>query len=182
MESHIHHSQNASVTTELGAIPDEGVVPGIATVNAYAHAYHGLAGNLALGIVLLGIVFAYVLYYLQLMDPAEGKKQFPALHRFLWHKWYFDEVYQAVFVNGSLLLAQFLSAFDKYIVDGIVNLDCTGLEYISSAGIAVIMQTYKRLLGAGHSLRLENLPCADNSFFSDGSHLHLRPVMHGNEQ
>ena len=36
-------------------------------------------------------------------------------------KWYFDEFYQAVFVNGTLVLARFWSAFDAYIVDGIVN-------------------------------------------------------------
>jgi NADH-quinone oxidoreductase subunit L len=36
-------------------------------------------------------------------------------------KWYFDEFYQAVFVNGTLLLARFWSAFDAYIIDGIVN-------------------------------------------------------------
>jgi NADH-quinone oxidoreductase subunit L len=37
------------------------------------------------------------------------------------NKWYLDEIYQAVFVNGTLLLARFWSAFDHYIVDGIVN-------------------------------------------------------------
>ena len=35
--------------------------------------------------------------------------------------------------------------------------DCAELEYISSAGLSVILQTYKRLLGLGHPLRLVNL-------------------------
>ena len=32
--------------------------------------------------------------------------------------------------------------------------DCSELEYISSAGIGLLMLTYKRLLDAGHSFRL----------------------------
>jgi NADH-quinone oxidoreductase subunit L len=42
-------------------------------------------------------------------------------HRLFDRKWYFDEIYQAIFVNGTLLLARFWSAFDAYIIDGIVN-------------------------------------------------------------
>lgn len=45
-----------------------------------------------------------------------------------------------------------LAALDK--LTGPLVLDCTGLEYISSAGISVIMQTWKRLHGQGHSLKL----------------------------
>jgi NADH-quinone oxidoreductase subunit L len=32
-----------------------------------------------------------------------------------------DEIYQAIFVNGTLLLARLGSFFDQYIIDGIVN-------------------------------------------------------------
>ena len=39
-------------------------------------------------------------------------------------------------------------------VGGIVNLDCTGLEYISSAGLGVLLKTQKRLLAANGKLRL----------------------------
>lgn len=34
--------------------------------------------------------------------------------------------------------------------------DCSSLEYISSAGIGVLMQTYKRLLDLGLTFRLSN--------------------------
>ena len=40
---------------------------------------------------------------------------------------------------------------------GPLVIDCSGLDYISSAGIAVLMDTYKRLTGAGHALQLVNL-------------------------
>ena len=37
---------------------------------------------------------------------------------------------------------------------GIVTLDCSGLEYISSAGLGVLLKTQKRLLAAAGKLRL----------------------------
>jgi anti-sigma B factor antagonist len=45
-----------------------------------------------------------------------------------------------------------LAALEK--LAGPLVLDCGQLEYISSAGISVIMQTWKRLNGQGTSLRL----------------------------
>ena len=43
-------------------------------------------------------------------------------------------------------------------LDGGLALDCAELDYISSAGLAVLVATYKRLLGGGHRLRLVNVP------------------------
>lgn len=37
---------------------------------------------------------------------------------------------------------------------GTVTLDCLALEYLSSAGLGVLLKTHKRLLGAGGRLRL----------------------------
>lgn len=39
-------------------------------------------------------------------------------------------------------------------VEGTVTLDCRGLEYISSAGLGVLLKTQKRLMAAGGKLRL----------------------------
>jgi len=75
-----------------------------------------------------------------------------------------------VVVSGRLDASESERALE--ILDGVKGptvLDCSQLEYISSAGIAVIMQTYKRLLAAGHSLRLENLtPRVRNVFVYAG--------------
>jgi anti-sigma B factor antagonist len=40
---------------------------------------------------------------------------------------------------------------------GPVTLDCGSLDYISSAGLSVMLVTHKRLLASGHRLRLINL-------------------------
>ena len=39
-------------------------------------------------------------------------------------------------------------------VQGTVTLDCSGLEYISSAGLGVLLKTQKRLAAASGKLRL----------------------------
>lgn len=44
------------------------------------------------------------------------------------------------------------AALDK--ISGTVAVDCSALEYISSAGLGVLLKTQKRLAGAGGGLRL----------------------------
>jgi anti-sigma B factor antagonist len=61
----------------------------------------------------------------------------------------------AVVVTGRLDAAQSPAAqafLDR--VHGTVTVDCGGLEYISSAGLGVLLKTQKRLLAAGGKLRL----------------------------
>jgi len=48
-------------------------------------------------------------------------RRFPRVYTFLVHKWYFDELYDLVFVRPTLALARGLSQFDKLAVDGVVN-------------------------------------------------------------
>jgi anti-sigma B factor antagonist len=60
-----------------------------------------------------------------------------------------------VVVSGRLDAAQAGAAqafLDK--VEGTVTLDCAALEYISSAGLGVLLKTQKRLLTSGGKLRL----------------------------
>ena len=42
-------------------------------------------------------------------------------------------------------------------LDRPLTVDLSGLEYISSAGIAVLIEAYKRLTTAGHAFKLTNL-------------------------
>ncbi len=48
-------------------------------------------------------------------------------------------------------------------VQGTVTLDCSKLEYISSAGLGVLLRTQKRLLASGGKLRL----CGVNNHLND---------------
>jgi len=63
-----------------------------------------------------------------------------------------------VVISGRLDAAQSPAAqafLDK--VEGTVTLDCKGLEYISSAGLGVLLKTQKRLLAVGGKLRLSGV-------------------------
>jgi len=56
-------------------------------------------------------------------------------------------------------------------ITGPVTLDCSNLEYISSAGLSVMLVTHRRLRAAGHALRLTNLqPRVRNVFTYAGLH------------
>ncbi len=63
-----------------------------------------------------------------------------------------------VVVAGRFDAAQCATAqafLDK--VEGTVTLDCSRLEYISSAGLGVLLKTQKRLLARGGKLKLAGM-------------------------
>ena len=66
--------------------------------------------------------------------------------------------------NGEVVIAGRLDAsqcptaqtfLDR--VEGPVTMDCSKLEYISSAGLGVLLKTQKRLMGTGGKLRLRSV-------------------------
>ena len=66
--------------------------------------------------------------------------------------------------NGVLRLAGRLDAAEAervaeelLAIRGSVRLDCSELDYISSAGIGVLIELFKRLQASGHTLTLVNL-------------------------
>ena len=74
-----------------------------------------------------------------------------------------DEV---VVITGRLDAAQCATAqafLDR--VEGTVTMDCSRLEYISSAGLGVLLKAHKRLMTAGGRLRLVNVNNHVNDIF-----------------
>jgi anti-sigma B factor antagonist len=78
--------------------------------------------------------------------------------------------------NGSVRLSGRLDAneSDRALevlrgLEGPLVLDCSELDYISSAGIGVLIETYKRLHASGRTLRLVHmLPRVRNVFVYAG--------------
>ncbi len=72
---------------------------------------------------IMGIVgiFAAFVIYLKLPSFAEGvKSKFNSLYKFLLNKWYFDELYEVIFVRTSLKLSHFLwQKGDVKVIDGL---------------------------------------------------------------
>ena len=63
-----------------------------------------------------------------------------------------------VAIKGRLDAAQ-AAAAQTFLdgVEGTVTVDCSGLEYISSAGLGVLLKTQKRLMASGGKLRLSKV-------------------------
>ena len=88
----------------------------------------------------LGIGLAYVLYMMAPTVPARMANAMPGLYRFVLNKWYFDELYDRIFVRPVLWLAQTLwQQGDTRIIDGIPN----GIAALTADGSrqAVRLQT-----------------------------------------
>ncbi len=83
-----------------------------------------MAGS-SVGIGLIGITLAIMMYLKKQIDPAAIADKIQPLYQLSKNKWYFDEVYDSVFVRGSRRLARQILEVDYRVVDGVVNL--TGL-------------------------------------------------------
>ncbi|MGB0561151.1 MAG: NAD(P)H-quinone oxidoreductase subunit 5 [Spirulinaceae cyanobacterium] len=98
-------------------------------VEAAAHAFDRteflIMGGSSVGIGLIGIALAGLMYWQKVIEPGAIAAKFPALYQFSLNKWYFDDVYDRVFVMGSRRLARQMLEVDYRVVDGAVNL--TGL-------------------------------------------------------
>jgi NADH-quinone oxidoreductase subunit L len=71
---------------------------------------------------ILGIVLAYVCYMFVPAIPGRVAAAVPGLYRFLLNKWYFDELYDRIFVRPARALAQVLwKVGDVKIIDGMPN-------------------------------------------------------------
>ncbi|MBT3359491.1 MAG: NADH-quinone oxidoreductase subunit L [Rhodospirillales bacterium] len=73
-----------------------------------------------LAVGLAGIATAYVLYMFAPGIPGAIAARFQGVYQFLVHKWYFDELYDAVFVRPAFYLGrQFWKVGDGTLIDGL---------------------------------------------------------------
>ena len=69
-------------------------------------------------VMVLGFIGAYVAYIAKPDIPAKFVASFSALHNFVYRKWYFDELYNAIFVKPAFALGRlFWQAGDVGIID-----------------------------------------------------------------
>ncbi|SBV95817.1 NADH-quinone oxidoreductase subunit L [uncultured Alphaproteobacteria bacterium] len=72
-----------------------------------------------------GILVAYLFYIVRTDVPGRLAAAMPGLHRFLLNKWYFDELYEAVFVRPAFALGRLLwkkgdvGTIDRFGPDGV---------------------------------------------------------------
>ena len=93
-----------------------------------------IMGGSSVGIALIGITFASLMYLKGKIDPAAIAQKIKPLYEFSLNKWYFDDIYHKIFVLGLRRLARQIMEVDYRVVDGAVNL--TGLfTLVSGEGL-----------------------------------------------
>jgi NADH-quinone oxidoreductase subunit L len=76
----------------------------------------------SIGIAVAGILIARYFYLVKPALPVRIGSMFPRCHKVLSNKWYLDEIYEFVFVDGLCKAGGLLlGAFDRNVVDGGVN-------------------------------------------------------------
>ncbi len=95
--------------------PDNHVIAQLESVPAWVD-------YLPLVMAIAGIGLAYVMYIQSPSLPARAAAIAPPVYRFLLNKWYFDELYDLIFVQPTLKLARALwQVGDATLIDGVPN-------------------------------------------------------------
>jgi NADH-quinone oxidoreductase subunit L len=85
-----------------------------------AHHVPAIVEVLPLLVVAGGIALAYLFYIVRPELPVKLKLRFDGLYRFLLNKWYFDELYNRIFLRPAWQLGQwFWRVVDTKVVDGV---------------------------------------------------------------
>jgi len=85
------------------------------------HHAHTTAVMVSLLVAGLGILLAFATYYWKRISADRVAGSLKGLHTFLLNKWYFDELYKAVVLNGLHGCTRLLRWFDDTLIDGVVN-------------------------------------------------------------
>ena len=80
-----------------------------------------MAGS-SVGIGLIGISLAVLMYLSRKIDPAAIAAKIQPLYQLSLNKWYFDDIYEVLFIKGLRRVARQVLEVDLRIVDGVVNL------------------------------------------------------------
>ncbi|MEO0328271.1 MAG: NADH-quinone oxidoreductase subunit L [Pseudomonadota bacterium] len=70
-------------------------------------------------VMIIGFVLAWLMYIRSPGIPKELARQHPGLYQFLLNKWYFDEIYDFLFVRPAMWIGRFLwKRGDGWLIDG----------------------------------------------------------------
>ncbi|UOG75611.1 NADH-quinone oxidoreductase subunit L [Hymenobacter tibetensis] len=95
------------------------------------HATEYMLIGLSVGAGVLGIILAYVQYVSRGVRPAEDDAQRSAPENVVYHKYYIDELYNALFVRPTMWLSK---AFYRYVEQGIIDPVVNGFGRITMGG------------------------------------------------
>ncbi|MCC9136823.1 NADH-quinone oxidoreductase subunit L [Pontibacter silvestris] len=86
------------------------------------HATEYLLMAVSVGVAVIAIIIAYVMYISKRTVPASEDQRLSPVHNLIYHKYYIDEIYNTLFVLPLMWLSSiFYKVLDTIVVDGIVN-------------------------------------------------------------
>jgi NADH-quinone oxidoreductase subunit L len=104
--------------------------------------YTGLACGAAVG--LIGIFIAWSIWVRRPGTAAAAQSRFKAIYELLWHKWYFDELFDAIVVRPGAWIGRFAqNTFERLFVDGAL---VGGSSLVVRAGSAAVRAAQSGLL------------------------------------
>ncbi len=118
--------------TVTSTVPENSEIMYSESYTEALHQAHIPAMLLSLVLAGLGILIAFIFYQWKKVDTDKLANSIKPLYNLSYNKWYFDEIYDAVFVGGTLFLSKILSWFDINIIDGIVNGSATLTRAVST--------------------------------------------------
>ena len=94
-------------------------------------------------VTLTGFFGAVIFYLLAPSIPRKMAANGGPMHSFLSHKWYFDEIYNFIFVKGAAALGDlFWKVGDKKIIDGLGPDGVTGVAKAGAGGLSKLHTGY----------------------------------------
>ncbi|MEW6510359.1 MAG: NADH-quinone oxidoreductase subunit L [Bacteroidota bacterium] len=110
-----------AVERPAAVVPAHMAAPTASVFEEALHHAHGNAMLISLAMAGLGILAAFATYYWKKISADAVAGALAPVHRFLINKWYFDELYGAVVVDGTHAVTRLMRWFDNTIIDGAVN-------------------------------------------------------------
>jgi NADH-quinone oxidoreductase subunit L len=106
---------------------EQWLAPVLAGHGAHAHEAHHVEVMeyvlmiLSVAVAATGIAIAWLMYEKRSLSPDRVSEALGPAYDWIYNKYYVDELYERVFVNGLLNLTWLCARFDALVIDGIVN-------------------------------------------------------------
>jgi NADH-quinone oxidoreductase subunit L len=101
------------------------LLPGLVVPDEHAShepAVRRPAGWSAIGVAIAGIAGATIVYLWELINAATLRRYLNALYHATWNKWWFDELYDLVFVRPTHAVSRFIAqVLDRGLIDSIIH-------------------------------------------------------------
>jgi NADH-quinone oxidoreductase subunit L len=124
-----------TLETKHGVLASHLVVPN--EHDSHADAIKYPAGLAAIAAALVGIFFATVVYLWKWVSADNLARVLAPLYQLSWHKWWFDELYDRVFVRPTHAIGMLIAiVLDRGLIDGIIH------AYAGAGRVAALVVAY----------------------------------------